>query len=262
MAHKEFVKLIGNKGLKEVERADILKFHQHLMQAIADGMSADTANKKMRYVKDICKTVSKAKEIPFNENELFNDTRFKLTKRSRPPFEAEYVQDKIIPSLDKLNDDAKYLVYAMADTGAREGELVGLETEDIFLDEPIPYIYIRPKEKRELKTPHSERKIPLVGTALHAFQKMPNGFTRYKHADSISNIVNKHIRDNNLKPTSFHTLYSLRHTFKDRLRDIGAPEEVIDQMMGHSSNKPKYGRGHKLETAQMWLQKIAFTPPL
>lgn len=258
LALKEFENIVGNKQICEVSRSDILKFHKWLLQKIGDGTSPDTANKKMRYVKDILKTVCRSKEIPFDEDRLFKDTRFKLQKKSRPPFEADYVQNTILPNLNTLNKDAKYLVFAMADTGAREAELIGLDKEDIVLDAPVPHIYIRPKEKRSLKTPHSERKIPLVGAALHAFKQCPNGFTRYKEADSISNLVNKYMRTNNLRPTEKHSLYSLRHTFKDRLRDIGAPEEIIDQMMGHRSYKPKYGRGHKLESAQMWLNKIAF----
>jgi len=41
------------------------------------------------------------------------------------------------------------------------------------------------------------------------------------------------MREHNLKPTPNHSLYSLRHTFKDRLRDAQAPEEIIDELMGH-----------------------------
>lgn len=255
----DFIAVIGDKDLKQIVRQDILDFHDYLMSQISHGMNADTANKKVRHVKDILRTVSNAKQIEFDEDVLFARTRFKLIKTSRPPFEAEFVQDTLLPSLSGLNDDARMMVFAMADTGAREAELIGLDKNDIILDAPIPYIWIRAKEKRSLKTEHSERRIPLVGTALYAFQQMPSGFNRYKEADSISNLINKYFDNNNLRPTNKHSLYSLRHTFKDRLRDIGAPEEVIDQLMGHRTNKPKYGRGHKLETTHEWIQKIAYT---
>ena len=257
----EFIKVIGDKDLHQIERKDILDFHRWLMEQIAKGKNADTANKKMRHVKDILRTVSNANEIPFDEDVLFARIRFKLDTKSRPPFEANYVQETLLPSLNGLNEDARMLVYAMADTGARESELVGLDKSDIFLNGEVPYIWIRAKEKRSLKTKHSDRQIPLVGTALYAFQKMPNGFTRYKEADSISGLINKYFTNNNLRPTKEHSLYSLRHTFKDRLRDIQAPEEIIDQLMGHKIDKPRYGRGHLLKTSHEWLQKIAFTPP-
>lgn len=84
------------------------------------------------------------------------------------------------------------------------------------------------------------------------------GFNYYKSADVASNSINKYLRENSLKPTPKHSLYSLRHTFKDRLRDAGAPEEVIDELMGHKKSGPKYGRGHMIERKYEWLNKVAF----
>jgi len=112
-----------------------------------------------------------------------------------------------------------------------------------------------------LKTRSSNRQIPLVGAAVAGLRMVPRGFPRYKAADSVSNLVNKYFEVHDMKPTAEHTLYSLRHTFKDRLRDAGAPEEVIDNLMGHASRGPKYGRGHVLETKLKWLQQIAFKLP-
>ena len=47
-------------------------------------------------------------------------------------------------------------------------ELVGLRKEDVSLDPPIPFIYIRPHEKlgHSLKTPGSERVAPLLFSIL------------------------------------------------------------------------------------------------
>lgn len=262
LALSEFVNVIGNKELASIDRKDILQFRSWLLEQINDGKNADTANKKMRHIKDILRTVANSQEIPFDEDTLFARISFKLIQKSRPPFEADYIQKSLLPGLNNLNEDARLFVYAMADTGAREAELAGLTKEDIFLNEEIPFIWIRPREKRELKTRHSERQIPLVGTALYAFKHRPNGFNRYKEADSISALVNKYFSNNNLRPTPEHSLYSLRHTFKDRLRDVQAPEEIIDQLMGHRTAKPRYGRGHLLKTTHEWLEKIAFTPPV
>ena len=78
------------------------------------------------------------------------------------------------------------------------------------------------------------------------------------YPDTASTTINKYLRENDLKPTPNHSLYSLRHTFKDRLRDAGAPEEVIDELMGHKKSGPKYGRGHMLEKKHEWLRKIAY----
>ncbi len=200
-------------------------------------------------------------EVNVDFDILFVKTKLKQIEQSRPPFESQYVQDIFLnsDSLNGLNDEARLLVFAMADTGARESELIGLEPEDILLNEEIPYIWIRARENKALKTITSERKIPLVGSSLYAFQRLPSGFNKYKNADTASTTINKYLRENELKPSEKHSLYSLRHTFKDRLRDAGAPEEVIDELMGHKKSGPKYGRGHILDTKLEWLQKIAFS---
>ena len=189
---------------------------------------------------------------------LFIETSFRERINSRPSFEADFVQETLLPNLKTLNEKDRAVLWVMADTGMREIEIFGLNPEDIFLDQEIPYIWIREREGYELKTQHSERKIPLVGTALEGFRLFPKGFKNLGNAETFSNTVNKYLTENNLRPTRKHSAYSLRHTFKDRLRDIEAPEEIIDDLMGHKKSGPKYGRGHKLETKLKWLRKIAF----
>jgi len=257
----KFIDIIGNKFLSDVTRTDILKFRQWWMDRIADESAiANTANKCMTQVRDVLKTVALAYELETDFDALFSNTRLKETEQSRPPFEAAYVQNILLKenALKGLNLEARMLIYAMADTGARESELIGLSSEDIMLDSSIPYIWIRPKKNSQLKTLTSERQIPLVGASLYAFSQLPKGFSRYSSSDSASATINKYLRENKLRPSDKHSLYSLRHTFKDRLRDAGAPEEVIDELMGHKTRGPKYGRGHILDVKHKWLEKIKF----
>lgn len=255
-----FIKIVGNKSLQSIDRSDVISFRGWLNGRIKTGFSPDSANKQLSFVRDILKVVSVNNEIALDTGPLFVETSFYYEPQSRRPFEASYVQKTLLASLSELNERDRHVVYAMADTGAREVELFGLLPEDIRLDEDIPFIWIRPREGYSLKTRTSERKIPLVGSSLYAFKNFPAGFIELGNPDTFSNVVNKYLRSKNLCPTSRHSVYSLRHTFKDRLRDIEAPEEIIDELMGHKKSGPKYGRGHKLETKHRWLQKIAFDP--
>lgn len=255
------IKAVGNKSLDSFNRSDVLKYRAWWMKRVEKGeVVAATVNKNMLYVKDMLQLVAMNNQIDSDFDVMFSKVRLKEVEASRPPFDAQYVQDVLLSptALSGLHEQARLLVYAMADTGARESELCGLKPGDIFLDEEIPYIWIRAHENQSLKTATSERKIPLVGAALYAFKKVPMGFNYYKSADVASNSINKYLRENSLKPTPKHSLYSLRHTFKDRLRDAGAPEEVIDELMGHKKSGPKYGRGHMIERKYEWLSKIAF----
>ncbi|AXG69598.1 site-specific tyrosine recombinase XerC [Kordia sp. SMS9] len=258
-AIENFIAVVGNKHLHEIDRKDILDFRGWWNKRIKNGLSADSANKQLRYVKDILQTVSNDNEIDIDFEPLFLRTRFQYKVKSRPPFEVSFVQNTLLRKLDGLNDRDRMVIMALADTGARISEIFGLKSEDIKLNDEVPFIWIRPREGYALKTSSSERKIPLVGSSLYAFTQCPDGFNHVGNPDTFSNMANNYLKNNNLRPTPQHKVYSLRHTFKDRLRDIEAPEEIIDDLMGHKKNGPKYGRGHRLDTKLKWLEKIAFT---
>ena len=136
-----------------------------------------------------------------------------------------------------------------------------MQRNAIVLDAPIPYVKILP-EGRRLKTDDSQREIPLVGAALAAMKRRPDGFPRYRDKSSnLSATLNKYLLENGLRPTKDHTVYSLRHSFKDRLVAAEAPDNLIDSLMGHKTYKPKYGKGPSLELKRKYLQQIAFKPP-
>ena len=179
------------------------------------------------------------------------------------PFETEFIQKNLLApgALDDLNQDARYVVYVVTETGMRPSEVVNLQEDAIRLDAKIPYVKIQP-DGRKLKTEDSEREIPLVGVALAAMTLRPKGFPRYRDkSSSLSATVNKFLRVNGLRPTKDHSVYSLRHSFKDRLVAIEAPDSLIDSLMGHKTYKPKYGKGPSLELKLKFLQQIAFKVP-
>lgn len=161
----------------------------------------------------------------------------------------------------QLNDEARRAVFLIADTGLRLSEAINLNETTIHLESEIPHVEVLP-DGRRVKTEDSIRKIPLVGAALAAMQLQPKGFPRYvDKGASLSGYVNGFLQDQGLRPTRKHTLYSLRHTFKDRLIAIEAQDSLIESLMGHADEHPKYGAGPSLELKQKWLHRIAFTPP-
>lgn len=123
-------------------------------------------------------------------------------------------------------------MHAIAETGAGPSEQVGLMPEDIVLDAEIPHIIIQPRSKKILKTKYRKRIIPLVGYAFEAFKACPQGFTAYRDApDALSNALNKYLSENALLPTKRNTVYSLRHSFQDRLLAVNAPDRVQAHLM-------------------------------
>jgi len=157
----------------------------------------------------------------------------------------------------------KLLMPLLGETGCRLAEIVGLELDDLDMSEDV--IHIRPNSIRRLKTSNSTRTLPLVGYAKEAMllalqhaddqclfpRYLKDGTCRAAHA---SNALGKW-----LKNDFGMTAYSLRHTFRDRLRASGCPLELIDQIGGRSSIGiigSKYGQGYDLDAVRDQLEAI------
>ena len=70
------------------------------------------------------------------------------------------------------DDEMRWLVALISDTGMRLAEAAGLNVNDIKLHEDTLYVDIRPHSWRSLKTKGSQRCIPLVGLALWACERL------------------------------------------------------------------------------------------
>ena len=252
----------GDKPLHQLSRDDALSYSDWWEdRVLTDGIGAGTANKNISHIGGMIRAVNKRLKLGLDD--VFAATRIEGGRDGqRAPFPVEFIRDVILApgKLDELNEEARDAVYAMMETGARPSEIVNLTAAQIVLDAPIPFIRIR-AEGRVLKTEHSERDIPLVGLALDAMRRHPDGFPRYfDKGSSLSATLMKHFGKHELLPTDKHKIYSFRHSFKDRLKAVEAPEELIDEMMGHRTDKPKYGDGYGLGLKLKYLQLIALTP--
>jgi integrase len=254
----------GDKALHELTRDDALSYTDWWEDRIVSGeVNAGTANKNISHIGGMIRAVTKRLQLRLDN--VFAGTRIEGGRDgSRKPFELDFIRNTIMADgqLAELNDEARDVVYVVMETGARPSEIINLSKARIVLDAPTPYIRIK-AEGRLLKTEHSERDVPLVGIALEAMQRHPNGFPRYfDKGSNLSATLMKHFKKHDLLPSEKHSIYSFRHSFKDRLKAAEAPEELIDEMMGHSIDKPKYGDGYGLKLKLKYLQVIALTSPL
>ena len=266
-AVKNFIKIVGDKNLSQLTRDDVLNFKDWWVERLQEeNMTPNSANKDFIHLRGVLLNVNDNLRLDLPMSKLFDRLTIKETGRSgRLSFEPAFVQDTLLHHSGPMSNMNKALwlfLCAMADTGARISELVGLDATagDISLECDIPFISIRPNKTRQLKTPSSERIIPLVGSALFAFQELPNGFVDYKtRPDSLSSTINKWFRENEILPSNHHSLYSLRHCFQDRLISVEAPDRIQAELMGHKFYRPKYGAGASLEQKQNWLNQISFS---
>ena len=112
------------------------------------------------------------------------------------------------------------------------------------------------------KTPSAVRRIPLVGVALWAMKQRPQGFAEYHDKnDTASANINKFMTNNGLRESDAHTLYSLRHTFADRLENAGCSDRMHADLMGHEFGRPRYGDGPEMKRRQALLESLKFPCP-
>lgn len=255
-AIKNFVDVIGDKALSEITGDDMLDFRGWWLERLeVENLTPNSANKDLIHLGSVLKTVNRMKRLGLVLP--LSDLSFKEGEaKQRPSFSDSWISGKILAPgvLDGLNDEARAILLAMVNTGARPSELASLTTDNIALTANVPHIRIEPGE-RQLKSKNARRVIPLVGVSLEAMRAHPDGFSRYCGSSAgLSATVNKYLRANGLLETPEHSMYGLRHSFEDRQLAAGVDERVRRDLMGHSLNRERYGKGAALDHLQAILQ--------
>ena len=186
--------------------------------------------------------------------------------QSRQPISMQDI--KKVQSLCKdIDDEMRWLMALISDTGMRLGEAAGLLKEDIKVNEPIPHIDLKPHPWRTLKTKGSQRLIPLTKEALWASKRLLEAnndsifaFPRYCDersckANSASGGLNKWFHQ--YVPENC-VIHSFRHSLRDRLRAVECPSDIVDAIGGWKTSGVGhgYGNGYPLEVLEKWMKRI------
>jgi integrase len=256
------IDVLGNKDLSQYTTIDAGKFRDALLNR---GLVTSSVRRVFSSIKSIVSFVIKEKGLKIENPFLgvyipdLNDTTVRMPITIE---EIRIIQSKCM----NIDDDLRWVISIISDTGMRLAEAIGLKSEDIILNCDIPHVIIRPNDKRRLKTKQSQRVVPLVGVSLwgakQALKYQPNGylFQRYNkgsisNANSASAALNKWI-----KPylSDNQVVHSFRHSMRDRLRAVECPTDIVDSIGGWSkaSIGESYGKGYPLEVLYKWLKKI------
>lgn len=267
-AINSFIAVVEDKAMTDITRDDARVFHKRWLEKVApkNGGPRKSASMGNRMVGNmrVLYDAYFAHLGDLDRQNPFNGLSFaEKFKKSRPPFPLGWVKAKVLRSgaLAAMNDQARAILLTIIETGARPSEICNLTKPFIKFDVAVPHILIEPRvdpdDPREIKTTTSIRAVPLIGMALAAMKKFPDGFPRYKDKEaSMSAALNKFFRENGLFPTPEHKIYSFRHTFEDRLKEAGIDDELRRLLMGHAIDRPRYGAGGSLEWRQAELRKI------
>ena len=226
-----FISLAGNRDVGTYTREDAKLFVHHLQ---LKGNKTATIRRRINSLSAILNysyaELDLDKRNPFIRLIIRNEGQ---DASKRGTFSNEQLKDGYDKAIAS-GSQVKLLMPLLGETGCRLAEIVGLELRDIDMENNL--IHIRPNSIRRLKTKNSQRTLPLVGYAKIAVQQVlkysdeQNLFPRYVRAgkckaDHASAALGKWLK----KDFDGLTAHCLRHSFRDRLRAVECPLELIDQ---------------------------------
>jgi integrase len=250
------------KNLHDYVRSDATKFRDYLFAKGLNGASVARIFGTVRAVINLALSEFGLSIVNPFSNVYFDHS---VGAKKRLPVKPEDIK-KVQAECYKADDEKRWLIALIADTGMRLAEGAGLLRSDFIEQDGILCVNIRPHPWRSLKTASSARVIPLVGSAKWAAERIlaqPDGskfaFPNYNdgqrsNANSASAALNKWLKS---KIGRGYTIHSFRHSMRDRLRAVGCPSDVIDQIGGWLTQGmgASYGLGYPQGVLGKWLIK-------
>ena len=161
-------KLLGDRPISSYSSNEAAQFRDW---CIEEGMGIKTVKRVFSSIRAIINLA--IAEEGLDCSNAFAKTYFPDDDNAqiRQPISMEDIRR--VQSLCKdIDDEMRWLVALISDTGMRLGEAAGLLKEDIKLDDRIPHVDLKPHSWRSLKTKGSQRCVPLVGAALWASKRL------------------------------------------------------------------------------------------
>ena len=257
------VDVLDNRPLDEYSSSDAAAYRDYLLNR---GLTTNSVKRNFATIRSVI-------NLAIQEHGLECKNAFSKVflpdlddAKKRKPIPTDIIKE-IQQECMYIDDDARWLVALISDTGMRLSEAAGLHIDDIKLDCEIPHIDLKPYAWRSLKTRGSQRQIPLVGAALWAAKRVkatntasPCAFPRYTsakgtNANSASAAINKWLKP---RVPEGCVVHSFRHSLRDRLRAVQCPSVIIDQIGGWTTAGvgQAYGEGYSIDKLFSFLQSI------
>ena len=257
------VDVLSNRPLDEYSSSDAAAYRDYLLKR---GLTTNSVKRNFATIRSVI-------NLAIQEHGLECRNAFSKVylpdlddAKKRQPIPIENIKE-IQRECMSIDDEARWLVALISDTGMRLSEAAGLHIDDIKLDCEIPHINLKPHSWRGLKTRGSQRQIPLVGASLWAAKRVketnaasPYAFPRYTsakgtNANSASAAINKWLKP---RVPEGCVIHSFRHSLRDRLRAVQCPSDMIDQIGGWSTAGvgQSYGEGYVLDATKSWMDKL------
>lgn len=200
---------------------------------------------------------------------------------SKRPFKIEEM-NKIVAGLNDWSDGGKlsgrwWVPMIAIFSGMRMGEIVSLTVDDIGARDGVECFILRKTEDKSLKTPGSERVVPIhpelvkLGLLQRVATLRDGGGSRLfpdlpgQTQDELSDLFQKRFAYWQKKVlgidgagVSFH---SFRHGFRDALREAGVPIDTTRALGGWARSggvEERYGQGTRPATLARWMAEVKY----
>ncbi len=189
---------------------------------------------------------------------------------------------RTVPGSVVIKDGYYWVPLIAALTGMRVSEIVQLQCADVDLSADIPIIRVRGDEAagKTVKTAAGWRDVPVhslllrLGFAEFVNERALDGKRTRLFADvtasatggaggEFSKWFGRRLTSLGIKRPTL-TFHSFRHRFTQELREAGAPQYIIDTIVGHEGRTTADGYGDKASTAACasWVNKLTHLDPL
>jgi len=254
--------ILGNPALKEIRRADARRV---LDSMLGEGLKSASVKRYLNTISAIISTGILELEIdaknPFSSLTI---PHFLEDKKAVRAFTNEELRQIAAAGLAQKTEPG-LIACLQVETGCRVSEIALLQSGDVHLDAPVPFINITEHKEvgRRLKTSGSERVLPLVGCSLEAARA---ALASANKGDWIFPHIGKGNPQSTVNRWLARTLganpgsHSARRSMETRLVLAGIDQRIIDSILGHAPQAKMgsvYFAGFSLADLARALEKIS-----
>ena len=256
---ERFIRYNGDMDIKQLTKSNARDYVNYLSEEGKAHSTIETAVAALRGLLNF------AQDEGLIEENVFRGLRLK--GKGKPPKRRATFSIKQLRKLFSLKMPLrdKLCLQILAATGMRLDEVALLRFEDIKTDDDtgIRYFDLTDETKILKNDAASRRKIPVPrdlqipkGKVGRLFNYAIDRDGKAENAASKSLLRRiKIVRD---KPEENLVVHSLRHTYKDLLRDAGIPKDMQDFLLGHAANSvgDSYGQGYSLASKKNAINRL------
>jgi integrase len=267
---KAFVDCVGDLQIDELKRDHVRQFATELSMRLKPA-SVKLAVKRCAVVvnhytveKDLVGVTNpfRSFKVPRGDSDSGEDRR---------PYTPQEFK-ALLQLTHRKDSELTLALHLIATTGCRMSEIVSLQRDDVKVTPTGLSIDVHDNADRSLKTKHSRRTIPCIYMPIHSailerVKTAPNSdsplFPRWhnKHgqfSNACRRLVDAKVPMDPQAPKGTRVaLHSLRHTVAQALKDVQAPLDVVNALLGWSGKgmASHYGGELSMAVKREWLSK-------